>query len=70
MVRVRVRVESQVELSRVDPQKTQIGSQVNPFLLRIKKIRFGSSIFQVESGQKFLTRFAMSRINPTHSITQ
>ena len=39
--------------SRVDPQKTRFGSRVNPFLLRIKKIGFGSS-------QKILTRFTMS----------
>ena len=29
--------------SRVDPQKNQVGSRVNPFLLRVKKIGFGSS---------------------------
>ena len=39
----------------VDPQKTQIGSRVNPFLLRVKKNRI-----QVESYQKILTRFAIS----------
>ena len=53
---VRVRVGS----GRVDPQKTRVGSRVNPFLLRVKKIGFGSSIFRIGSGQKILTRFAMS----------
>ena len=33
---------------------------VNPFLLRVKKIGSGSGIFRVGSGQKILTRFAMS----------
>ena len=49
MVRVRVRVESQVELSRVDPQKTWVKSWVNLFLLQVKKIRFGLGIFWVGS---------------------
>ena len=40
-------------LGRVDLQKTRVGSRVNPFLLRVKKIGF-------RSGQKILTRFAMS----------
>ena len=46
---------------QVDPTKTQVGSQVNLFLLRIKKIRFRLNIFQVESGQKIVAHFAMSR---------
>ena len=46
--------------SGVDPHKTRVGSRVNPFLLRVKKIEFGSGIFRVGSGQKILTRFAMS----------
>ena len=46
---------------RADPTKTRVGSRVNPFLLRIKKIKFGSNIFQVESGQEIVAHFAMSR---------
>ena len=34
---------------RVDLQKTQVGSQVNPFLLWVKKTGFGLSIFRVGS---------------------
>ena len=45
---------------QVDSQKTWVESRVNPFLLRVKKIRFRSGIFWVELGQKILTRFAMS----------
>jgi len=33
--------------SRVDLQKTQVGSLVNPFLLRVKKMGFESSVFRV-----------------------
>ena len=41
-----------------------IGSRVNPFLLRVKKMGFGSYIFRVRSGQKILTRIAMFSWNP------
>ena len=33
----------------VDLQKTRVGSRVNPFLLKVKKIKFRSSIFRVGS---------------------
>ena len=46
--------------SQVDPQKTQVRSQVNPFLLWIKKIRFMLGIFRVGSDRKILTRFTRS----------
>ena len=36
---------------RVDPHKTRVGSRVNPFLLRVKKIGFGLGIFRVGSGR-------------------
>ena len=50
---------------RVDPQKTRVGSRVNPFLLRVKKKKkSGSGRVFFESGQKILTRFAMSRCDP------
>ena len=42
----------------VDLQKTRVGSRVNPFLLWVKKIEFGSSIFLVRSENFDL--FAMS----------
>ena len=32
-------------------EKNRIGSLVNPFLFRVKKIGFRSSIFQIGSGQ-------------------
>ena len=38
-------------LGQVDPQKNRVESQVNPSLLRVKKIKFGSGIFWVESGR-------------------
>ena len=41
--------------------QVRVRLQVNPFLLRIKKVRFRSNIFQVESGQKIVAHFAMSR---------
>ena len=47
----------------VDLQKTQVKSRVNLFLFWIKKIKSGSGIFRVGSGQKILTRSAMSRVN-------
>ena len=31
----------------VDPQKTRVRSRVNPFLLKVKKMGFGSGIYQV-----------------------
>ena len=45
--------------------RVRVGSWVNLFLLRVKKIGFGSGIFRVGSGrvgsgQKILTHFAMS----------
>ena len=43
MVRVRVRS------GRVDLHKTRVGSRVNLYLLRVKKIGFGSDIFWVGS---------------------
>ena len=42
------------------PQRNQVGSQVNPFLLWIKKIRFMLGIFRVGSDRKILTRFTRS----------
>ena len=36
---------------QVDPQKNRIGSRVNLFLLRVKKIGFESGIFRVGSGR-------------------
>ena len=39
----------------------QVESRVNPFLLWVKKIKFRLGIFRVESSQKILTRFAMSK---------
>ena len=47
---------------RVDSQKIRVGSRVNPFLLRVKKIEFESGIFRVGLGQKILTHFAMSSL--------
>ena len=41
---VQVRARSQVGFGWVDSQKTQVWLWVNPFLLRVKKIEFGSSI--------------------------
>ena len=41
-------------------KKNWVGSQVNLFLLRVKKFRFESGIFRVRSGRKILTCFAMS----------
>ena len=37
----------------VDSQKTQVGSQVNLFLLRVKKIGFGSGFFGSGQVRKF-----------------
>ena len=51
-------------LGRVDSQKNQVGSRVNPFLLWVKKKGFKSGIFRVGSGQKILTRIAMSIQHP------
>ena len=40
-------------LSWVDPQKIQVGSRVNPFLLWIKKIGFGSGWVGLENSNLF-----------------
>ena len=46
MVRVRVMGHGS---GRVDLQKARVESRVNPFLLRVKKVGFGSYIFRVGS---------------------
>ena len=40
-------------LGWIDPQKTQVGLRVNLFLLRVKKIGFGSVIFRVGSKNSY-----------------
>ena len=47
-------------LGRVDLKKVESVHRSTRFLLRVKKVEFGLGIFWVGSGQKILTRFAIS----------